>query len=326
MASVGVNLLAAAVLLAVAAVASPAAAAASSSVRAATSPSRWRSQSLSTCWKLRSFSSQSPQDSCVYTIYVRTGSIWKGGTDSVISLALADSSGAGVNITNLEEWGGLMGPGYDYYERGNLDIFSGRGPCLAAPPCWMELYSDGSGPHHGWYCNYVEVTTTGPHVACAQQLFTVEQWLATDVTPYELTTSRDYCSQAAPGRALVKEAAVGSMTLVNWRWMLCRCVVKVGVWSTVWISEQKPPYSAKVSWLVYKYPSIIGFYTLGGLYMISFYSYFFPNQSFSKSARCEEEGVKITQLFHKVKSSSPWWLKHKTLMDQGTSPNRKWNL
>ncbi|CAA6664409.1 unnamed protein product [Spirodela intermedia] len=116
---------------------------------------------------------------------------------------------------NLEEWGGLMGPGYNYFERGNLDIFSGRGPCLAAPPCWMELYSDGSGPHHGWYCNYVEVTTTGPHVACAQQLFTVEQWLATDAAPYELTASRDYCGQAARGGAEVKQAAVASTTLVN---------------------------------------------------------------------------------------------------------------
>ena len=87
-----------------------------------------------------------------------------------------------------------MGPGYNYFERGNLDIFSARAPCLAGPPCWMGLYSDGSGPHHGWYCNYVEVTTTGPHVPCAQQQFTVEQWLATDAPPYELTTTRDYCA------------------------------------------------------------------------------------------------------------------------------------
>ncbi|KAK9949641.1 hypothetical protein M0R45_005158 [Rubus argutus] len=28
--------------------------------------------------------------------------------------------------------GGLMGPDYNYFERGNLDIFSGRGPCLPA--------------------------------------------------------------------------------------------------------------------------------------------------------------------------------------------------
>ena len=31
--------------------------------------------------------------------------------------------------------GGLMGQGHPYFERGNLDIFSGRGPCMAKPPC-----------------------------------------------------------------------------------------------------------------------------------------------------------------------------------------------
>ncbi|PKA58062.1 hypothetical protein AXF42_Ash019288 [Apostasia shenzhenica] len=131
--------------------------------------------------------------SCVYTLYVRTGSIWKGGTDSKINLALAGSDGNGLLITNLEEWGGLMGDGYNYFERGNLDIFSGRGPCLSSPPCWMNLTSDGSGPHHGWYCNYVEVTFTGPHLGCSQTRFTVEQWLAMDTSPYQLYATRDYC-------------------------------------------------------------------------------------------------------------------------------------
>ncbi|MQM23547.1 hypothetical protein Taro_056613 [Colocasia esculenta] len=143
-------------------------------------------------------------DDCVYTIYVRTGSIWKGGTDSIIGLALADASGSGVNITNLEEFG-LMGPGHDYYERGNLDIFSGRGPCLPAKPCWMQLVSDGTGVGHGWYCNYVEVTTTGPHIPCAQQLFTVEQWLARDAPPYELTATRDNCGGSSGGRAVPRD-------------------------------------------------------------------------------------------------------------------------
>ncbi|XP_010937482.1 PLAT domain-containing protein 3 [Elaeis guineensis] len=131
---------------------------------------------------------------CVYTVYIRTGSIWKGGTDSVISLVLAGSDGWGVAITDIESWGGIMEAGHNYFERGNLDIFSGRGPCLSTPPCWMNLTSDGSGSHHGWYCNYVEVTTTGPHMGCAQQLFTVEQWLATDAAPYQLYATRDSCT------------------------------------------------------------------------------------------------------------------------------------
>lgn len=87
-----------------------------------------------------------------------------------------------------------MGPGYDYFERGNLDIFSGRGPCLPGPVCSMNLTSDGSGSGHGWYCNYVEVTVAEVHQHCNQQQFTVEQWLATDTSPYELTAIRNYCS------------------------------------------------------------------------------------------------------------------------------------
>eukprot|EP01018_Ginkgo_biloba_P038892 Gb_10580 [translate_table: standard] len=140
------------------------------------------------------FADSTSTGDCVYTVYVRTGSIWKGGTDSNISLALTDSIGGVVFIDSLEAWGGLMGPTYNYFERGNLDIFSGRGPCLETPVCKMILESDGTGPHHGWYCNYVEVTSTGPHMPCQQHLFTVEQWLATDVSPYELTVTQDYCS------------------------------------------------------------------------------------------------------------------------------------
>ena len=135
---------------------------------------------------------------CVYTVYIRTGSIWKAGTDSNITLQLAGADGNGVGITDLPSWGGLMGQGHSYFERGNLDIFSGRGPCMAKPPCWMRVASDGTGPHHGWYCNYVEVTVTGAHRGCAQQLFTVEQWLATDAAPYKLEAVRDNCSAPVP--------------------------------------------------------------------------------------------------------------------------------
>lgn len=130
----------------------------------------------------------------MYTLFVRTGSIWRGGTDANISVALVGSDGRGVQITNIEEWGGLMGSGYNYFERGNLDLFSGRGPCMSSTPCWMNLTSDGVGAHHGWYCNYVEVSVTGPHMGCSQQQFTVEQWLATDAAPYQLYAVRDYCS------------------------------------------------------------------------------------------------------------------------------------
>ncbi|KQJ82935.1 PLAT domain-containing protein 3 [Brachypodium distachyon] len=144
-----------------------------------------------------------PEKKCVYTVYVRTGSIWKGGTDSKIGVTLLGSDGTGIRIGDLERWGGLMEDGHDYYERGNLDIFSGRGPCMARLPCWANVTSDGAGAHHGWYCNYVEVTVTGPHMGCAQQLFTVEQWLATDASPYRLYAVRDTCSSGDSGSVSV---------------------------------------------------------------------------------------------------------------------------
>ncbi|OIW17884.1 hypothetical protein TanjilG_19853 [Lupinus angustifolius] len=134
-----------------------------------------------------------PDSDCVYTIYIRTGSVIKGGTDSKIGLKLYDKYGYYIYIKNLELWGGLMGNDYNYFERGNLDIFSGRGPCLEGPVCAINVTSDGSGPHHGWYCNYVEVTTTGPHLSCNQEEYEVEQWLATDTSPYELSAVRNQC-------------------------------------------------------------------------------------------------------------------------------------
>ncbi|KAE8730575.1 Late embryoproteinsis abundant hydroxyproline-rich glycoprotein family, putative isoform 1 [Hibiscus syriacus] len=140
----------------------------------------------------------SDEEDCVYSLYIRTGSIIKGGTDSVISLTLQDGYGEFVEISNLETWGGLMEPEHNYFERGNLDIFSGRGRCLSSPVCSMNLTSDGSGPGHGWYCNYVEVTVTDVHSPCSQQLFTVEQWLALDASPYNLTAIRNNCSSEFP--------------------------------------------------------------------------------------------------------------------------------
>ncbi|XP_057807087.1 PLAT domain-containing protein 3-like [Salvia miltiorrhiza] len=138
--------------------------------------------------------SRSDDADCVYTLYIRTSTIIKGGTDSIITTTFYDADGYGIKIKNIEAWGGLMGPGYDYFERGNLDIFSGRGPCLSGPICAMNLSSDGSGSGHGWYCNYIEVTSTGVHLPCSHLNFEVEQWLATDAPPYQLSTFQNLCN------------------------------------------------------------------------------------------------------------------------------------
>lgn len=149
-----------------------------------------------------------PDYDCVYTVYVRTGSVLKGGTDSKIGLKLYDKYGYYIYITDLEAWGGLMGKNYNYFERSNLDIFSGRGPCLDGPVCAVNVTSDGSGSHHGWYCKYVEVTTTGPHLSCNQDQYTVEQWLALDTSPYQLWAARNQCRYSLDQARPVTERGV----------------------------------------------------------------------------------------------------------------------
>ncbi|KAG7539268.1 PLAT/LH2 domain superfamily [Arabidopsis suecica] len=144
------------------------------------------------------------ENMCVFTVYIRTGTAWKAGTDSVMSLRLYDSYGRGAVISDLVSWGGLMGPLHDYFERGNLDIFSGLGSCLSGPVCAMNLTSDGSGDHHGWYCNYVEVTMSeSRRRSCSQEKFEVEQWLARDASPYELSAIRNHCSDSVKNRRVV---------------------------------------------------------------------------------------------------------------------------
>nr|XP_010919638.1 PLAT domain-containing protein 3 [Elaeis guineensis] len=140
-------------------------------------------------------------DECVYTVYVRTGTPIKGGTDATIGVSLGDASGLDFQVKDLVSWGGLMGPDHDYFERGNLDIFSGRGPCgLSTPLCRLNVTSDGSGKHPGWYLDYVEVTFTGPHLNCSQTLFNVYRWLATDAWPFQLTATINVCDQARAPR------------------------------------------------------------------------------------------------------------------------------
>ncbi|TYJ06138.1 hypothetical protein E1A91_A12G213200v1 [Gossypium mustelinum] len=140
---------------------------------------------------LFSVAARPTDNDCVYTLYVKTGCMMKAGTDSRISVVLGDPFGRSVWIPELRSWG-LMPYAHDYFERGNLDVFSGRGSCIGSP-CRLNLTSDGSGWHHGWYCDYIEVTSTGPQQPCSQTVFYVDQWLATDIPPFQLTAFRDGC-------------------------------------------------------------------------------------------------------------------------------------
>ncbi|MCO5600489.1 hypothetical protein L7F22_054602 [Adiantum nelumboides] len=149
-------------------------------------------------------------DTCVYTFFIRTGSRISGGTDAVISATLIDSDGDSVQLDDIETWGGLMGSDYDYFERGNLDIFSGLGTCTSTGTiCALNLTSDGSGSHPGWYVNYADVTITGAHLGCTNVEFEIEQWIADDASPYQLYAYRDYCSSSSGTvRAHRKHASV----------------------------------------------------------------------------------------------------------------------
>ncbi|BBN20693.1 hypothetical protein MPTK1_5g19862 [Marchantia polymorpha subsp. ruderalis] len=135
-------------------------------------------------------------DYCVYTLYVKTGFLPKAGTDSRISTRFFDVTGTSSQISNISEWGGsLMGPNHNYFERNSLDVFTGLGECLKTSVCGLEISSDGSGDHHGWYNDYVEVSVTSskPGLSCNTHRFTVQKWLATDVYPYQLSMVIDDC-------------------------------------------------------------------------------------------------------------------------------------
>ncbi|PWA69347.1 root storage protein [Artemisia annua] len=88
--------------------------------------------------------SVSSEMSCVYTIFVKTGTADSAGTDATISLILNDAYGSEVNIPNLDRYG-EMDPGHNYFENGNIDKFSITTSCMKSPVCSITLSSDNSG-------------------------------------------------------------------------------------------------------------------------------------------------------------------------------------
>lgn len=122
-----------------------------------------------------------------------TGSEPYSGTESKISLTLYDRTEKKFEIESLASIG-LMGPSHKYFQDGALDIFSGKGECLTGPICGMNLTSDGSGPGHKWFCNYIDVTMAAPHGACTQKSYRVELWFQKDPNPELLQVIASSCS------------------------------------------------------------------------------------------------------------------------------------
>ncbi|XP_019192078.1 PREDICTED: PLAT domain-containing protein 3-like [Ipomoea nil] len=145
------------------------------------------------------FSAADSSDECVYSLYIQTGAFVTAGTDSKISVEMGDKPGNRVWVPELRDWG-LMNRDHDYFEGGKLDIFSVSGACLQQPLCRLNVTSDGSGHYPGWFCEFIEVTSTGPHQGCSQSIFHVNRWLSGD----DLTVVFDVCEWVLkPGRPLV---------------------------------------------------------------------------------------------------------------------------
>ncbi|KAI9077487.1 hypothetical protein K1719_040558 [Acacia pycnantha] len=140
---------------------------------------------------LTSFASMATAARCDYHIQVKTGDVYKAGTNSKISLKLISSSGWNLTIGNLEQWG--VNPGHDFFERGSLDEFKGRTTCLK--PCAITVSSDGSGLASGWYLEYVDITVTG-HGINFEEEFDVHQWLDYP-KPYKLDVTVNKCSKSS---------------------------------------------------------------------------------------------------------------------------------
>ncbi|BBN11991.1 hypothetical protein MPTK1_5g16600 [Marchantia polymorpha subsp. ruderalis] len=138
------------------------------------------------------------EDYCVYTVFVKTGWLPKAGTDANIGAAFYDASGNSMTISNFTDWGHSLSSNNDYFERNKVDVFSGPGECLDAPICGMNLTSDGSGAHHGWFSDSVQISAARYGQECSNHYFNVDQWLATDVYPYSLTANRDDCVADIP--------------------------------------------------------------------------------------------------------------------------------
>ncbi|OAY79249.1 hypothetical protein ACMD2_00171 [Ananas comosus] len=130
---------------------------------------------------------------CVYTLYVRTGRSGRGH-GSVIGVELTGSDGPGSD--HEPGRGGADGEGHNYFERATSTCSAGSGlHFVAALPAEPDVGRQRGPPRV--VLQLRGGATTGPTPACAQQLFTVEQWLRTDTSPTALRPPRQLRRLAA---------------------------------------------------------------------------------------------------------------------------------
>lgn len=129
------------------------------------------------------------QGLCQYTLKVKTGYDPDAGTYSQISVFLNDRNGEAISIPNLEKWGPLR-PLHSYFQTGNTDILTGRGPCTRFSICKISLSSDGCGPSPDWLCDEIQVTTNRSGTGVIDTVtFDIDRWVFSEEEAVEM----DHC-------------------------------------------------------------------------------------------------------------------------------------
>ena len=106
---------------------------------------------------------------CDYTLEIRTGTINRAGTDSVVTIELHDRGS--------DYWDGVINAIGPKLEIGSLDhvVFRNK-HCV--DPCEITVSIDGSGEGPDWYCDYVEVRVSRD--ISRTVLFKIYQWITKD--------------------------------------------------------------------------------------------------------------------------------------------------
>ncbi|KAL3691580.1 hypothetical protein R1sor_005231 [Riccia sorocarpa] len=172
------------------------------------------------------------KDDCVYTVFVKTGSVKGAGTDSTIGATFYTAEGGAFEIANFTSWGNPLEPNKDYFESSNLDVFSGYGDCLSGPICKIKLTSDEAGDFSAWFCESVEITAANSGKKCSTHHFTVNQWLSTYYLPdYNLTSSKEgKCSSDSCDSEMYVLAVLRTGVCLDHdeRWVRKKCRVRRG--------------------------------------------------------------------------------------------------
>ena len=114
---------------------------------------------------------------CPYKLIIKTGDVAFAGTDSQIKFVLGDNTGGQYVIDSISDHG-ILGSGYDYFERDKTDVFFFAGPCELRRHCRVELgfISKGEGPD--WFVDFFILSASFPSTSDCDHTrwFNVNKW------------------------------------------------------------------------------------------------------------------------------------------------------